>query len=189
MTLDLTRIWRRIGLKGLEHLTLKQVEGGYRADSVLSVEVDLGGVTCEYHFDLDEGWRTKTFTLTQSQAGEDHSLLIDRAGGSEWKVNGAIRPDLNGCLDLDLTVSPFTNTLAIRQLNLAPNEAKEIAAVYVDIPSLEVTLARQRYQRLDANDPPLRFLYSGLDSGFIEEITVDEHGLVERYPRFAERIA
>jgi uncharacterized protein len=188
MTLDLTRIWRRIGLQGLEHLSLKQVEGGYRADSVLSVEVDLGGITCEYHFDLDERWHTKSFMLSQNQAGEDRNLEIERAGESEWKVNGAIRPDLNGCLDLDLTVSPFTNTLAIRQLNLAPNEAKEITAVYVHIPSLEVTSARQRYQRLDSNDPPLRFLYSGLDTGFIEEITVDEHGLVESYPRFADRV-
>jgi hypothetical protein len=40
--LSLTRIWRRIGLKGLEHLTLEEAAGGYRADSVLSIEVELG---------------------------------------------------------------------------------------------------------------------------------------------------
>ncbi|ABF39030.1 protein of unknown function DUF1089 [Candidatus Koribacter versatilis Ellin345] len=187
--LSLTRIWRRIGLDGLEHITLQEVPGGYVADSVLSVEADLGGVTCEYHFDLDARWRTKTFTLKQHQSGEDRTLRIERVHESEWKVDGADRPDLSGCLDLDLTVSPFTNTLAIRQLALAPNEAKELNAVYVKIPQLEVVLARQRYQRLDANEPPRRFLYSGLDTGFIQEITVDEHALVEGYPRFAERVA
>jgi hypothetical protein len=186
--LQLTRIWRRIGLQGLEHLTLQEVEGGYRADSVLSVEVELGGITCEYHFDLDSHWRTKSFTFRQHQSGEDRSLRIDRAGDREWRVDGVALPDLSGCLDLDLTVSPFTNTLAIRQLNLAPKEAKEMTAVYVKIPQMEVISARQRYQRLDPADPPRRFLYSGLDTGFIEEITVDEHALVESYPRFAERI-
>lgn len=186
--LALTRIWRRVGLQGLEHLTLQQVEGGYIADSVLSVEVELGGVTCEYHFDLDEHWRTRSFTLSQHQAGEDRKLRIDRVGEHDWQIDGAARPDLRDCLDLDLAVSPFTNTLAIQQLKLAPNEAKEMTAVYVNIPQMEVIPARQRYQRLDSSEPPRRFLYSGLDTGFIEEITVDEFGLVENYPRFAERL-
>lgn len=186
--LNLTRIWRRIGLQGLEHLTLQEAEGGYRADSVLSVEADLGGVTCEYHFDLDNRWRTKSFTLNQNQSGENRSLRIDRVGNHKWQVDGADRSDLTGCLDIDLTISPFTNTLAIHQLSLAPNERKEMTAVYVKIPQMEVIPASQAYQRLDPADPPRRFLYSGLDTGFIQEITVDEHGLVETYPRFAERI-
>ena len=186
--LSLTRIWRRIGLDGLEHLTLQEIFGGYLANSVLSVEANLGGVTCEYHFDLDARWRTKSFTLKQHQAGEDRTLLIERIAEANWKVDGLARPDLDGCLELDLAVSPFTNTLAIRQLELAPNEEREMTAVYVRIPQLEVVPARQRYQRLDPNEPPRRFLYTGLDTQFIEEITVDEYALVESYPRFAERV-
>ena len=186
--LSLTRIWRRIGLHGLEHLTLNEVSGGYCVDSVLSVEAELGGVTCEYHFDLDASWQTQSFTLKQHQAGSDAVLRIARVGANGWQVNDAMRADLAGCFDIDLTVSPFTNTLAIQQLNLAADEAKEFRAVYVRIPQLEVVAADQRYRRLDANEPPKRFLYEGLGTGFIEEITVDEHALVERYPRFAERV-
>ncbi len=187
--LSLTRLWRRIGLEGLEHLTLQAMEDSIRVYSVLSVELDLGGITCEYHFDLDRQWRTQTFKLAVNQAGEDRKLRIERTNEKEWQVNGVDRPDLRDCLDLDLNVSPFTNTLAIRRLTLAPGEAKEMTAVYVNLPQLEVTPARQRYQRLDPSDPPRRFLYSGLDTGFTEEITVDEYALVERYPRFAERIS
>jgi hypothetical protein len=65
--LELTRIWRRIGLDGLEHLTLHEGSDGYAVDSVLSVEAELGGVTCEYHFDLDLHWRTRNFALKQHQ--------------------------------------------------------------------------------------------------------------------------
>jgi hypothetical protein len=187
--LSLTRIWKRIGLQGLEHLTLQEVEGGYTADSVLSVEVELGGITCEYHVDLDSQWKTKTFQLKQNQAGENRSIRIERMSDQDWQVNGVARPDLSGCLEIDLAVSPFTNTLAIQQLRLKPDEAKEMNAVYVQLPQLSVSAARQRYQRLDASEPPRRFLYSGLDTGFVEEITVDEHALVESYPRFAERLA
>lgn len=186
--LSLTRVWRRIGLQGLEHLSLNEVEGGYRVDSFLSVEAELGGVTCEYHFDLDACWRTKLFTLNQHQSGTDAALRIERMDANTWAVNGESRPDLDGCFDLDLTVSPFTNTLAIQQLKLAADEAKEFRAVYVRIPQLEVVAADQRYRRLDASEPPKRFLYEGLETGFIEEITVDEYALVERYPRFAERV-
>jgi hypothetical protein len=187
--LSLTRIWRRIGLQGLEHLTLEEMEQGYRANAVLSVEADLGGVTCEYHFDLGETWRTRSFTLKQHQAGEDQTLLIERIGNDHWQVNGQARPDLSGCMELDLTVSPFTNTLAIHQLQLAPGEAKVFTALYVRIPQLELFPQRQRYKRLDPAEPPKRFLYEGLGTGFIQEITVDEYALVESYPRFAERVA
>lgn len=187
--MQLTRIWRRIGLHGLEHLTLQEVEGGLRVYSVLSAEIELGGFTCEYHFDLDRQWRTLTFKLALNQSGQDHRLEITRSAAETWKVDGVPRTDLDGCLDLDLAVSPFTNTLAIRQLALAPGESREILAVYVKIPELEVVPARQRYERLDRNDPPRRFLYTGVDTGFIQEITVDEHALVEQYPRFAERVA
>jgi uncharacterized protein len=186
--LSLTRIWRRIGLNGLEHLTLAETETGYTADAVLSVEAELGGVTCEYHCEIDRQWRTTSFALKQHQSGEDRTLRIERAGVNGWQVNGESRPDLDGALELDLTVSPFTNTLAIRQLALAPNEAKEMTAVYVKIPQLDVVSARQRYQRLDSNELPQRFLYMGLDTGFTQEITVDEYALVESYPRFAERV-
>lgn len=187
--LYLTRIWRRIGLHGLEHLTLQEIDEGYRVYSVLSAELELGGLTCEYHFDLDPQWRTRIFKLAMNQDGENRNLRIERTEEGQWRVDGLSRPDLDGCLDIDLTISPFTNTLAIRQLKLAPNEAKEISAVYVNIPQLEVSSARQRYQRLDAAEPPRRYLYSGLDTGFIQEITVDENGLIDSYPRFAERVA
>ncbi len=186
--LSLTRIWRRVGLDGLEHLTLSETPEGYTADSVLSVETDLGGVTCEYHFDLDRNWRTRVFTLNQHQAGEDRALRIERVEEERWKVNDGLRADLDGCMELDLTVSPFTNTLAIQQLKLAPNAAKAFSALYVRIPQLELLPQRQRYKRLDAAEPPKRFLYEGLGTGFIQEITVDENALVESYPRFAERV-
>jgi len=186
--LSLTRIWRRVGLHGLEHLTLQQTDGGYRADSVLSVEADLGGVTCEYHFELDASWRTRSFKLNQHQSGEDRMLLIERMPADEWRVDGEVRPDLHGCIELDLTVSPFTNTLAIQQLQLAPDEAKTFSALYVRIPQLELLPQNQRYKRLDPTQPPRRFLYEGLGTGFIQEITVDEYALVESYPRFAERV-
>lgn len=186
--LALTRIWRRIGLQGLEHLTLQEVESGFRVDSVLSVEVELAGVTCEYHFDLDSHWRTRVLEMNVHQSGEDRSMRIERSNDQAWLVNGELRGELNRCMEVDLTVSPFTNTLAIRQFKLAPDEAREMLAVYINVPQMEVTPARQRYQRLDRSEPPRRFLYSGLDTGFIEEITVDEYALVERYPRFAERV-
>lgn len=186
--LELTRIWRRIGLQGLEHLSLHEVEGGYRADSVLSVEAELGCVTCEYHFDLDSQWRTQRFSLRQHRAGEDRSLTIERLGENGWGVNGERGSELADCLDLDLTITPFTNTLAIRQLALGPDEAKAMVAVYVRIPQLKVIPARQRYLRSDPQEPPRRFVYSGLDTGFVEEITVDEYALVVNYPGFAERV-
>ena len=47
----------------------------------------------------------------------DLSLTGDGAG--RWQIDGRDAPDLDGCLDLDIQVTPFTNSLPIRRLDLA----------------------------------------------------------------------
>ena len=92
--------------------------------------------------------------------------------------------DLRDCTDIDIAVTPFTNTLPIRRLNLEVGEAAEIDVVYVTVPDLTLSPAPQRYTRLD--DRIYRF--ESLDSGYTADITVDDHGLVTDYPGLFRRV-
>lgn len=113
-------------------------------------------------------------------------LDLFRSGEGEWITpGGELLPLLQGCTDVDLRATPFTNTLPLRRLSLRVGEHHEVRAVWVDIPSLEVQATRQRYTRTGDTS----YLYENLESGYSNEITVDEQRLVTLYPGAFERLA
>jgi uncharacterized protein len=95
---------------------------------------------------------------------------------------------LNGCLDVDVMATPFTNTLAIRRLGLAAGESREIEVAYVKIPGLELSRARQRYTCLEKNGEGKRYLYESLEGDFKAQLTLDVEGLVLAYQGLWERV-
>jgi hypothetical protein len=98
-------------------------------------------------------------------------------------MNGAERPELHGCYDVDLPITPFTNTLPIRRLPLEVGDTAELSVVYVDVETLGVRPDRQRYTRLDIH----RWQFEQIDTGFTQEFLVDRHGLVLDYPTLFRR--
>ena len=91
---------------------------------------------------------------------------------------------LCGAIDIDVTATPFTNTLPIRRLKLKKNQSQEIVVVYVKVPELEVSTQLQRYTCLIADK---RYCFEQVDYEFVEEIDVDENGLVLTYPGLFRR--
>jgi len=99
---------------------------------------------CDYEVTLDEQWVFRELTL---HCHDDRRLEVRRCNDGTWSVNGELRPDLEGAIDIDLAFSPFTNTLPIRRLNLAIGSRTEITAAYIDAPSLRVLPDPQAYTR------------------------------------------
>ena len=95
-------------------------------------------------------------------------------------------PGLDGAIDVDISATPFTNTLPIRRLQLAPGDSAEIRTAYIHLPDLEIVRDPQRYTCLE---PLRRYRYESLDSDFVREIEVDADGLVVTYPGLFKRLA
>ncbi|MGD2115776.1 MAG: putative glycolipid-binding domain-containing protein [Acidobacteriota bacterium] len=173
--------WKRTDRPGLEVLTVE------RRDEALAIESDLlvvlGGEVREVEYELsyDSRWRFLGGEIRSTEGATTRELHLVRDEGGEWRVDDEARPDLAGCSDLDVMVTPFTNTPPLWRLDLAPGEARAFRVAWVRFPELTVTPVRQEYARLGENDPPTRFLYRNLDSGFEDELAVDEHRLVVVY--------
>jgi len=112
-----------------------------------------------------------------------HAMELAADAEGRWRSGGEELPAVAGCLDVDLSLTPATNTLPLRRLPLAPGESREVAAAWVLFPSLEVKPLAQTYTRLDAH----RLRYESA-TGFSTEIEVDDSDLVVRYPPFWERV-
>jgi uncharacterized protein len=124
------------------------------------------------------------FTLfhRRSFAFEGARLNVERDG--VWRSSGQDLPEVRGCLDVDLAVTPATNTVPIRRLHLEIGKSASVTATWIKFPEFEIQLLCQRYTRIAKN------LYRHeSETGFSAEIVVDDLGLVMAYPGGWERIA
>jgi hypothetical protein len=146
---------------------------------------------CRYELVTDPEWVSTRFEATVEGAGWLRTVRMERAAG-RWRVTTAEQGNLEAlvpsapcpgseepsrladALDVDLYDSPLTNTLPIRRLGLAENEDRDIDVAYVDVPSLTVTRAAQRYTRTSTG-------YRYEAGSFTADLTVDAAGLVTDY--------
>jgi len=67
--------------------------------------------------DYDSNWRFLQASLTLKRDGElERRLAIQRKENEDWLFKGQARMDPEGCSYIDIMVTPFTNTLPIRNL-------------------------------------------------------------------------
>ena len=175
-------VWEWADRPGLEHLSLDIAPDGITADGVVLVALEGRPVRLRYSVRCDARWGFREASLAVDHDGAQSSLALTRNENGQWRVDGTKRTDLDGCTDIDIMTTPFTNTLPIRRLALTPDAATVIRVAYIRIPELSVAAFDQEYTRLDPGLPPRRFRYRSLASGFTAELAVDADGVVIDYP-------
>lgn len=174
--------WRDADGVGLQHLALTRAPGVITAEGMILA----GGeapFAARYRLLMDGRWRVRRLAAAVLGVEAPLVLLADGKGG--WTgADGAALPELEGVVDVDLSATPFTNTLPIRRLRVAVGRSTEVDTAYVDLPSLGVTRDPQRYTRLEER----RWRYESRDTDFVRELTVDEDGLVESYEGMFVRV-
>ena len=158
------------------------------ADGVTIESVVIGGdddprFAARYRIGCDARWHVRRAEI--AVAGDTRIVRLESDGAGAWTDAGTPLPGFGTAIDIDITVTPFTNTLPIRRLRLREGDAAEIVVVYVAVPELTITAAPQRYTCLRDGR---RYRFESLGTGFVREIDVDEDGLVVSYPGLFERV-
>ena len=116
--------------------------------------------------------------------GSGRTLVLAADGEGHWLLDGLPVPELEGVIDPDLTVTPFTNTLPIRRLRLSSGQSAELTTAFIEFPALTVVSNPQRYTCLKE---ARQYLYESRASDFKREVEIDRDGLVIAYPDFWQR--
>jgi uncharacterized protein len=175
-------MWTSWERPGLEHLRLVTSGRGVVASGlVIGLE---GGRPFRIGYDIrcDGRWRAREIRAAAPDS-ERPVLELLADGEGHWKRGGGEPiPELDGCIDVDISATPFTNTLPIRRLGLKPGESEELTVTYIRVPELLVGPERQRYGCLEAQAGSGLYRFEALPSGFTAELPVDGDGLVIDYP-------
>lgn len=186
--MDRTVMWMQWNNLGMEQLHLENHAVGINTDSVVLGIRDGNPFRAHYHIEVNQNWRVQQLQVQLLHSAGQTLSLQSNGEGHWWRDGGEALPALTGCVDVDLSATPFTNTLAIRRLALQPGEVQEISVVYVSVPDLEVRAVPQRYTCLELNSQGGIYRYEGLYRNFTVELLVDRDGLVIEYPQMFRRI-
>jgi uncharacterized protein len=136
----------------------------------------------DYSIECDDKWQTRAVHLDEIGG---RSLTLRADGHGTWTDgDGKVLPALAGAVDVDISATPFSNTLPIRRVPLGIGESIDIVTAYIAVPGLVASAGTQRYTRVARN----RYRFESQDGDFAREITVDGEGFVLNYPGLFMRV-
>jgi hypothetical protein len=180
-----TVLWRPVDAVGAQHCALRRLAKGFRLEGHVVDSVD--GIPLHVHYivDCDSVWRTRVVSVSQSYGAVGSTLRFDVVNKRWWTAEGVEVAALHWLVDVDLGVTPATNTLPIQRLALAVGQKADVTAAWVRFPSLTVEPLQQTYERLAPNI----YRYSSNGGRFSALLEVDDLGLVVHYERLWECVA
>ena len=137
-----------------------------------------------YRLEINNKWEIQAVEII-FQSDSSFNISLHKNKSKQWiNEKGDVNSQLNNCTDIDITLTPFTNSLPINRLNLAVGVSKEIEVVYFDLPTNNFKPSKQRYTNLGNGV----YKYESLESGFTANLQVDSDGLVLNYPGIWHRV-
>ncbi len=170
-------LWRRLDVPGHDSCRLD----GFRLEGTA---VFSGPAQVRYELTCDDQWRSRHGRVQGWVGDESFDRTIERAGTS-WLLNGRPVPGLEHCLDLDYGFTPATNLTQLKRIALKVGEAAEVPVAWLDVPSAQLVLLPQRYERRTENT----YWYESPTADYAAELVIAGNGFTFSYPGLWELVA
>lgn len=180
-----TVLWRKADNTSIEYSVLHRGGDGSVLEGTVILILEDSPAKVTYRVNCDSQWRTRHVEVLQEHVGKVSKLSLDVDENQRWQENHVHLQFADGWFDVDFEISPSTNTLPIRRLNLKVGESAETTAVWVRFPSLKLERLKQRYSRVGDRS----YRYEAPELGFKAQLEVDEAGLMAKYGDLWMRIA
>lgn len=137
-----------------------------------------------YTLTINSRWEVQT-VFVDVMSEQNYTIQLYKNEQLQWmNENGEHLPAFDGCVDVDISFTPFTNSLPINRLQLTTGEGHDLRVVYIDIKQGICKPVKQRY--LNKGDKVYK--YENEDSGYMSELLVDSEGYVVDYPGVWQKV-
>jgi hypothetical protein len=146
-----------------------------------------------YEIVSDKYWKTRSIKISQ-QMPDNKNMSIDLRVSREqnWREydtytsphRSTIIDFVSGLYDVDLQVTPSTNSLPINRLGLKEGESQKIDVVWIGFPELTLDRQEQKYSRINNR----YYKFEIPSTGFRAQLEVDKLGFVINYDTLWHRL-
>jgi len=171
-------VWRGLDIDTEEHCSVNYTATGIVVRSEIEGWAGTTAVYTEYVLELHANWSVKCVSIRYTVGTDSQHFDFELTETGWVDKNGSDCPEFAGCRYVDISLTPFTNTLAVNGLDLEVGQGAEVEVLYFDILENEVRTDAQRYTRL--SDTIYRFENQG--GSFTADVEFDTDGFVTHYP-------
>lgn len=132
----------------------------------------------DYCIRTNRKWETVFFEIDSKPSTHFQFVRFESDGEGNWIWNGKRAEQFHGCIDVDISLTPFTNTLPVNRLGLNPQQSKVIKVIYCNLLKQQIKPVRQKYTCLSNTE----YHFENIPKDFEATIQVDDTGLVVDYP-------
>lgn len=176
-------VWKRADEPGIEYCEINVNPMTSLKGEVFSL-VEKEPIYVEYNVMCDEQGCTHNVKVQCRFDKTEKYIELSRSSEGRWYNEGFELKQFFGFKDIDIGITPSTNSLPIRRFNLQLGETNQFSAVWLKFPDLVVQPLEQRYTRLGKNT----YLYESVESGYTALLKVDEIDIVVSYESEWERV-
>jgi hypothetical protein len=147
-----------------------------------------------YEIACDRDWKTRSVRISQQTSKQENRYLNLRVDQDQiWRKqsdgpsskSSTVIGFASGFYDIDLQITPATNSLPINRCSLKEGDSQQIQVLWIGFPGLTLEQQEQRYSKI--NDRLYKFEIPS--TGFEKRLQVDELGLVVDYDSLWRRLS
>lgn len=183
--------WRMITWKGIEtnnqtieNLSLERGSKNIMVKSIVNGIKNTHPVSVKYLLKLTNDWKVQSLKIKSLLDNKPDIYLKSNLNGKWFNENDNHLKHLQNCIDIDISVTPFTNSLPINRIKDKLKSRTELTVLYFDLINWEFKTVKQYYTRLKDQV----YLYESASSNFKSKIYTDKEGIVLNYPNLFERL-
>jgi hypothetical protein len=181
----MTLLWTGREYYSLEHCMVTPTLTGFEISAAIVGYYEQKIYKVEYVIRTNQDWGTLYVDICFHLDNLVQRFQFFSDGEGNWISNGKAMDEFKGCREIDIPLTPFTNTLPIRRLQLVQGQKAEIQVIYCDLLENRIYPVRQQYTRLSNRE----YHYQNVPNDFEATVQVDQWGLVVDYPGLFVRTA
>lgn len=137
----------------------------------------------EYDVVLTKDWDVKEVSIKSLL--DERIIKIVHKGDQWYDCESKHLAKFEGVELVDISISPFTNTLPIKRLQFEGKKPQKVDIIYFDENRFSLSRLQQIYSKIDEQT----YRYEDIIlPDFVSDITVDDEGLVTDFPKMFKRI-
>lgn len=171
-------LWRGREYFSLENCLVDDISNGVITKSTIVGYYQEKIYRVEYTIQTNSAWQTLSVEIDSRHDNHIQHFHFKGDGEGNWTENGKTLEAFAGCIDVDIPLTPFTNTLPINRLKLTKDQTQEIKVIYCDILEKQISAVRQKYTCIS----PTSYHYENVPNDFEATIEMDDSGFVVDYP-------